>query len=140
MEQPAMNWAAIIVASLIPLITGFYYHPKVMGTFWLKSNGFDPEQMRGGNMGLVFGLTYVLSFMITLFLHANVTGPGQEAAQFGTFHHGVIHGTIITILVVFPILGIISLFEKRGWNWVLVHALYWWLTLSISAGILSAWR
>ncbi len=139
--EPTMNWAAIVAATLVPLLTGFiWYHSKVMGGYWMRANNFTAESLRGGNMALIFGATAVLSFLLAMFVHQNVTGPGQEDARFITFQHGMVHGTALTIMLVLPFIGIIGLFERRGWTWLLVHVGYWWLTLMIMGGVLSLWR
>ena len=57
-----------------------------------------------------------------------------------TFGHGVVHGVVISLLVLLPVLGTMSIFEKRGWNWVFNNLGYWVITLAVMGGILSAWR
>lgn len=40
-----MNWAAIVVAALVPLVMGaLWYNPRVMGNYWLRANNatFEP--------------------------------------------------------------------------------------------------
>ena len=141
MEDFHVNWLAVAAASITPMIVGMiWYHPKVMGTVWMKATGLKEEDMRSGNMGMIYGAALVLAFMLALFLMLNVTGFGQEDVQFQTFKHGLGHGLLLTLLFVLPLVGTNALFEKRGWNWLLVNVGYWWVTLSIALGILSAWR
>ncbi|MBK8193503.1 MAG: DUF1761 domain-containing protein [Lewinellaceae bacterium] len=141
MEDFHVNWLAVAAASITPMIVGMiWYHPKVMGTVWMKATGLKEEDMRAGNMGMIYGAALVLAFMLALFLMLNVTGFGQEDVQFHTFKHGLGHGLMLTLLFVLPLFGTNALFEKRGWNWLLVNVGYWWVTLSIALGILSAWR
>ncbi|MEO6039270.1 MAG: DUF1761 domain-containing protein [Saprospiraceae bacterium] len=136
-----MNWPAIVVATLIPTIVGaIWYNPKVLGNYWLRANNTTAEAMRGGNMPLIYVAALALSFFLAMFVHQNVTGPGQEAERFGTFQHGMVHGTALILFIVLPILGTSALFERRGWNWLLVNVGYWWITLMIMGGILSLWR
>ncbi|HUR31841.1 MAG TPA: DUF1761 domain-containing protein, partial [Saprospiraceae bacterium] len=89
------NWLAVIIAALIPMIVGFiYYHPKVLGKAWMNSLGITEADLKIGNMGLIYGICLVMSFILSFYLLGNVDGPGQEGAQgqFDTFKHGAAHG------------------------------------------------
>ena len=45
-----MNFVAIIVAALIPMIIGFiWYHPKVFGNTWMQVAGMTEEKVKTGN-------------------------------------------------------------------------------------------
>ena len=139
------NFLAVAVAALVPMIMGFtYYHPKVLGGAWMKANGFTLEGMGDPPKPTLYLLALVFSFMLSLWLCGNVAGPGQDHApdghSYATFGHGVVHGVIISLMVLLPVLGTMSIFERRGWSWVFVNLGYWVLTLSIMGGILSAWR
>lgn len=143
--EPHFNWLAIAVAAIIPMITGFiYYHPKVLGGPWMKANGFTLESVGTGPKPILYGVAVLLSFLLATWLSTNVTGPGQDVApdghSYATFQHGMVHGIVASILIVLPILGTLSIFEKKGWNWVFVNTGYWALTLMMMGGLLSAWR
>ena len=59
-----INMWAFPVAALIPLVIGsIWYNPKVFGAAWLKASGLTDEQARGGNMALIFGLSYVFALL-----------------------------------------------------------------------------
>jgi hypothetical protein len=140
-----INFIAVAVAALIPMIVGFvYYHPAVLGGPWMRANGFTLESVGNGPNPILYVVALAFSFLLSMFVCVNVTGPGQDVAPDGhsyvTFQHGVVHGIMISILVVMPILGTMSVFERRGWAWVFTNLGYWMVTLSIMAGILSAWR
>jgi len=145
MEEMHTNWLAIAVSALMPMIIGFiYFHPKVMGGAWMRANGFTLESVGNGPKPILFGVALGLSFLLSMWLRINVTGPEQTTAPDGhsyvTFGHGVAHGVFISLLLLLPILGTMSIFEKRGWNWVFTNLGYWVVTLSVMGGILSAWR
>ena len=152
------------VAALVPLIIGsIWYNPKVFGTAWMKATGLTEEQLKGGNMILIFGITYIMSFMIAFSLSLLVihqTGfmqvlEGQPdikdpnspiglyaadfMAKFGNefryFRHGALHGGITAIGLALPFLSINSLFERKGFKYIAIHAGYWFITLMIMGGI-----
>ncbi len=140
-----INWIAVAVSALVPMILGFvYYHPQVMGGPWMRANGFTLESIGNGPKPVLYLVAVLFSFLLSTFMCVNVTGPGQDVApdghSYATFGHGAMHGLIISLLVVMPILGTMSIFEKRGWNWVFTNWGYWLCTLACMGGILSAWR
>lgn len=143
--EPKLNMMAILVASLIPMIMGFiYYHPKVMGNAWMKANGFTQESLGNGPKPIWYLVSLVLSFLFAVKFALDVTSPGQEVAPDGhsyvTFQHGMAHGIVNTIMIILPIFGTLSIFEKRSWTWAFVNIGYWGLCLIVMQGILSAWR
>ncbi len=140
-----LNFLAIAVAALVPLIVGLvYFHPAVLGGPWMRVNGFTLESIGKGPNPILYVVALGLSFLLSMFVCINVTGPGQDAApdghSYATFGHGTVHGVMISLLVLLPVLGTMSIFEKRGWGWVFTNLGYWMLTLAIMGGILSAWR
>ncbi|MBK6545966.1 MAG: DUF1761 domain-containing protein [Saprospiraceae bacterium] len=143
--EPQANLIAVAVAALVPMIMGFiYYHPKVMGNAWMKANGFTLESIGTGPKPVLYLVALAFSFLLSFRLCIDVIAPGQDVAPDGhsyiTFQHGLAHGAINTIFLLLPVLGTISIFEKRGWNWLFVNLAYWGVTLMIMQGILSAWR
>lgn len=139
------NWLAIVVATFVPMIVGFlYYNPKVLGGAWMRANGFSMDSMKNPPKPVMYVVALLLSFLLAFWMRINVTAPGQQTAPDGhsyvTFQHGIAHGIFITVTVLLPVLGTLSIFERRGWNWVFVNLGYWVITLSIMGGILSAWR
>ena len=65
-----------------------------------------------------------------------VSGDGEFAQLHRSFGHGVVHGIIGSILVALPIISIISLFERRGWKYTLVHFGYWLITMALMGGVI----
>lgn len=140
-----LNWLAVVVAALMPMIVGFvYYHPKVMGNAWMNANGFTLESIGNGPKPILYGVALGLSVLLSMWVAVNVTGPGQDVApdghSYATFGHGAVHAVVNSLFFLLPVLGTQSIFEKRGWNWVFVNLGYWVATLALMGGILSAWR
>ncbi len=162
------NWLAVIVAALVPTAVGFvYYNPKVLGTVWMKAAGVSPDSKEGANMAVIFGVSLVLSFMMSMFVNGtfihqfaiqsllmNEPGFGDPASELGqwytgfmekyggnfrTFTHGIVHGIITGLFFVLPILGTNAMFERKGWKYIAVNVGYWIITLAIMGGILCAW-
>ena len=163
------NWLAVLVAALVPTVIGFvWYHPKVMGTAWMKAADMTEEKMKGANMGLIFGLSFLFSLMLAvevnfLAIHQmNIPGifvgadgaspsPDSEAgkyladfmAKYGSIHrtwsHGIVHGIINALFFALPILATNAMFERKGWKYILVNFGYWLITIAVMCTIVCAW-
>lgn len=163
MEQ--INLYIPFLAALIPLaIGGLYYSPMVFGNAWMKVSGVTEAKIKSGNMMLIFGLTYVFSLIIAGFLmgytihQANIPSLFMDSDRFGvpaaeaeafisdfqakysqlhrTFSHGAVHGFIATLFFALPLIAINALFERRGWKYILLHAGYWAISLTLMGGVI----
>jgi hypothetical protein len=136
-----INWIAFALAVIAQMVVGYvWFLPGVMGKMWARANGATMEDMKPQNMGMTMGFTIFFTLLFTFWLNLNVNGPGQEDARFATFQHGIAHAVALTLFIVLPMFGTPALYEKRGWNWVLVHAGYWFARMAVAAGILSLMR
>ncbi|HFA48320.1 MAG TPA: DUF1761 domain-containing protein [Bacteroidetes bacterium] len=164
------NWLAILVAALVPTIIGFvWYNPMVLGKAWMKASGMTEEKIKGGNMAVIFGVSFLFSFMIAMSLtestvHQNnvpgvfMSGSGELPAAgteeavlienfttgkysklHRTFSHGAFHGAIVGIFFALPLLGIVALFERKSFKYIFINAGYWILTLALMGGIICSW-
>jgi hypothetical protein len=164
---PNPNMLLAAGTALIPLLLGFiWYNPKVFGKPWMTAAGLTPDSAKGMNMVVVFGLTYVFGFFLSMFLHfwsihqfafsslmqpeLHYTNPaGFEEAiknaalisehKFRTFRHGAVHGLIMSVMVALPLTAIGALFERRGWKYILINWGYWAVNLTLMAGIICQW-
>ena len=158
-----LNIYAIILAAVSALVIGFiWYHPKVFGNLWMQAANLTEEQIKGANMGKIFGLALLFAFMLALMLEGIVIhqaaalslaeGDSSVALQsysdfmsdygnhFRTFKHGVLHGVIAGIFIALPILGTNALFERKSAKYIFINAGYWIVTLGIMGGIICAWK
>ncbi len=160
------NFYMLFVTALIPMFVGaIYYSDALLGKSWKATNGFTDEFLAKGNMPLILGVSYIFSLFITLNLYGMVIhqmhifqvmlppGGAEWSAelktqyhslmsQFGenyrSFGHGAFHGVILALLFVMPLIGINSLFERRGWKYILIHGGYWLITLVLMGGVLCS--
>jgi len=162
------NFLFILLAVLIPVVIGFiYYHPKLVGTAWIKTTGLTEEKMKDGNMAIILGVSLLLSFLIStvmaifsthqtdLFSLFNGNDDLKDASseisvavnrvlelagdKYLTFKHGAAHGMLMSIFLVFPVMAIKNLFERRPFKLTLINSIYWMITLTLMAGVLCQW-
>ena len=167
MDQKLMvNLAAALVPVLLGFI---WYAPFVFGNILKKANGnADKPAQSAGRMGLGLLFTFAGSYYIashvlgSIVIHQHglygmlagnpdVHTPGTElyntvqglmdkyGNNYRTFKHGALHGSFTGLYLVFPILGIIAIFEPKSIAWVVIHSLYWIACLAIMGGIICAY-
>lgn len=158
-----INFIAILVAAIIPLIIGFiWYNPKTFGKAWIRESGLTAESLKGGNLLAIFVLTFIFSFFIVFilqFLTIHQTGalgmiggdPNQALPSytafmsdygmaFRTFKHGALHGFMAGAFFIFPVLAINALFERRSWKYIFINSGYWVVCTTIMGGIVCSWN
>ena len=133
-----INWWSILLSSLTPFVIGYiYYHRLIFGKPWMNSIGMTEEKARQANIPLVFGLSFIMAFLISFYLINFNNGSGQEG-EFDNFGHGAIHGAFLSIFFIIPVFVMNGLFEQKSWKNMLLNAGYWLMTLSVMGGILDA--
>ena len=159
------NFLILLLAALVPMVMGFiWYNPKVMGTAWMNATGLTDEKMKGANMPVIFGVSFLLSFFLAFGLQfivihqwgvasalstdPSITDPTSELGgyfanfmakygnNFRTFKHGALHGTMTGILMALPILGTNALFERKGFKYIMINVGYWTITMALMGGII----
>jgi hypothetical protein len=158
------NIIAMFVAAIATLLVGFiWYSDKVFGNVWMREAGLNKEDLQKGNMLKIFGFTYFFSLMITmvvqqLVIHqmgalGMVGGPGElekalpsfnafmtdYGTAFRSFKHGALHGFGAGLFLIFPVVAINGLFERKSWKYIFIHAGYWMVTLIIMGAIICGW-
>lgn len=155
-----MNYLILLIAAIIPMIIGFiWYNPKVFGNAWMKAADMSEEKMKGANMGLIFGLSYLFSVILAsalmgIVIHQwgvfSLVGGNPEAlttgvaadfmAEYGTnfrtFKHGLLHGVIAGFTIALPILGTNAMFERKGFKYIAVNVGYWVVTMGLMGGVI----
>ena len=159
------NLLVLAISALIPLVIGaVWYNPKVLGTAWMKESGVTEETMKGANMAVIFGLSFLFSVMLATAINGivihqngifslliNEVGFGEEGSDimkylndfmtnygtnFRTFKHGAFHGILTGIFVALPILGINALFERKSAKYIAINVGYWTVCLALMGGVI----
>ncbi|CAM1349563.1 DUF1761 domain-containing protein [Tenacibaculum insulae] len=161
------NFLMCALAAVVPMIIGFVWYGPLFGKAWMKEMGFTEESLKGGNMALIFGLSYVCSFLIAFVLQTLVIhqwgafsslmgepgfaeGSGEAYTyfenfissygdRFRTFKHGALHGAMIGLLLVGSVITTKSLFERKSFKYIAINTGYWVVSLAIMGGILCQW-
>jgi len=158
-----INFFALLLAALSTLVVGFiWYNPKVFGTIWMKEAHLTEEQVKTGNMAVIFGMAIVYAFFISFILQMltihqfgalgmiggdpTVAKPSYQAfmADYGeafrTFKHGMLHGFFSGLFFALPVVGTGALFERRSWKYTLIAGGFWVVSCMIMGGIICAMK
>ncbi|MFT5848378.1 MAG: hypothetical protein ACJARX_002176 [Psychroserpens sp.] len=154
------NYLAIVVAAVVPMVLGFvWYNPKVFGITWMREAEMTEVKMKGGNMAIIFGVSFLLALLLAFFSNflvvhelgvlglteGNLEGATTQAfleefeGSWRTFKHGALHGAIAGVMFALPIIGINSLFERKSFKYIAINAGYWIVCLTIMGSIISGW-
>ena len=128
----SINYFAVLVSALSAFIIGGLWYSVLFAKSWMVENGFDEEKLKNGNMGLIFGGSFIfssiISFVLVLFL-----GPERDAL------FGATAGFMVALFWVATAMGITYLFERKSLKLFLINAGYHVITFTIMGVILGAW-
>lgn len=129
-----LNYLALFVAALSTfLIGGLWYSPAVFGKAWMRENGFKEEDMKGGNMVKIFGLSFLLAVISAVNL-AMFMGPENDPTM------GALWGFLAGTGWVATFVGTHYLFERKSFTLFLINAGYSVVALTIMGIIIAAWK
>jgi Protein of unknown function (DUF1761) len=134
MNMHTLNiWAILVAAISAFVLGGLWYSPAVFGKAWQRANGFG-ETPPATNMGKVFGISFILTLVMSINLAMYLNAPGTTTA------FGAAAGFAAGFGWVAMGIGIVSLFERRPWSYVFINGGYLTVALTIMGAILGAWR
>lgn len=135
MDLGSINWLAVIAAALANfVIGGLWYSPALFGAVWMRANGFTEADMKRGSPAVIFGLSFVLCLVMAANLAAFLAAPDT------TVGFAVAAGLAAGLGWAAMGLGVVALFERRPWSYLLVNGGYLTISFAVMGLILGAWR
>ncbi|HLA71864.1 MAG TPA: DUF1761 domain-containing protein [Steroidobacteraceae bacterium] len=129
--MPEVNWIAIIVAAVACFLLGsLWYSPVLFGKAWQREAGLTDEQLKTGNMPVIFGTTLFLA-LLAAWNFANFLGP-RPSVIFGSAV-----GFSAGLLWVAGSFGINYLFERRSFKLFCINGGYHTLQFTIIGTVLA---
>lgn len=136
MEQVAVNWLAVLAASIVGFAVGGLWYGPLFGNAWMRSIGMNPEVAKNApKTGLVriFSITFVLQFIMAVCL-AFFIGNAATAMD------GLLYGFLTGLPWVAFALTVNALYEQKPASYIFINGAYWTLTFSLMGVILGAWQ
>lgn len=132
--MPAINWFAVIAAALSMFVLGaLWYSPLLFVKPWIRAAGLDVDVEKRGNFAVILATSFVLTLVMATNLAFFVAGVPDLVAVVG---YSVAAGFGWAALS----LWVISLFERRPFNYVLINGGYLTVGFVIMGLILGLWR
>jgi len=135
MDFSTLNWLAIMVSTVAFFGLGaIWYSPFVLGRIWMKETGISEDSAKKANMAKIMGLTALFSFIMALNLALFMNSPeigAKEGAMYGLFTG---FGWIAMAIFV------TGQYEFRSTRYMLIHAGYNIVGLTLMGVILGAWK
>ncbi|MBK9176856.1 MAG: DUF1761 domain-containing protein [Flavobacteriales bacterium] len=138
MDFSNVNFFAVAVATVCAFFLGFVWYSFLFGKRWMKELGFTEEELKkGANMGMIFGSTLLLTFVMALGLA--MLWYAEDPAKL-TWSVGLLHGLFIGICFVATSTGINYLYQRKSMVLWAIDAGYQVCFLALQGAILGAWH
>lgn len=126
-------WAILVAAISAFFVGGLWYSPFMFGRLWKKANHFGTDEPPAAT-GKIFAVSFVLSLVMAVNLAMFLNDPKTTLAW------GATAGFLAGFGWVAMGIGIVSLFERRSWTYVIVNGGYLTVALVLMGAILGGWR
>jgi hypothetical protein len=127
-----LNYWAVLLAAISAFVVGGIWY-KVFAGPWKKANSFSGEPPAASPVK-IFGISFLLSLVMSLNLAEFLDSPNTTAAW------GATAGFLAGFGWCFMGIGIIALFERKPWSYVLINGGYLTVALTVMGLVLGAWR
>jgi hypothetical protein len=128
------NWIAVAVAGVSAFVLGgVWYSPALFGNAWMKENNFTAEQVKAGNKGKIFGISLLLTLVMSANLAMYLNAPNID------FKLGLLYG-LLAGLWVFCGIAMVALFELKSWRYIFINGGYCFIALGLMGAIIGVWR
>jgi hypothetical protein len=143
MDIGAVNWWAVVACVIVSMIVGsIWYNPKTFFPIWWKGIGKSAGDSPGsvGNMGMIWGLTVLSSFVQAVFMSLMVSAMGGMTPGGATLVTGASAGAILWLGFVAPTNLVNKIFAGHGLKVWGIEAGNHLVNFVLMGAILGAWR
>lgn len=134
MDLFAVNWIAVFLAAAAGFVVGGIWYGPIMGKKWMGAVGLSEDQIKEGNMGLIYGGAFAFSLLASWTLAHTFASYSIELSVWVKIltAFGVALGFIV------PALGTNYLFSQKSKTLFFIDAGYW-LLFYIAMGVVHAY-
>ncbi len=135
MENLYINHLAVFVCAVLSLVLGgLWWSPLLFQKAWQRETGLSDEQLSKVNPLKIFGLSFLLAWIISYNLAFFLGNHGT------TWRWGVAAGLLAGVGWVVAQFIIIALFEQRTWKHIAINGGYITLYFAVIGFVLGIWR
>ena len=132
-----VNWLAIVLAAACGFIVGGIWYGPVMGKKWMGAVGLTEDQIKEGNMGLIYGGAFAFSLVASWTLAHTFGSYADYGAELSVFAK-IMTAFGVAIGFIIPALGTNYLFSQKSKALFFIDAGYW-ILFYIAMGTVHAY-
>lgn len=136
---PEISYLAVAGAVVASMVVGFvYYHPKVMGSRWMRAIGHDEESVAAGAGSWVYGVVVLASF-VTAWVLAGATWLSHEFYGGSFLVNALVTGVVLWLGFTAARVVVHDGFDPRGFRvtpYTLLNGLVTVLAMALVIGLL----
>jgi len=138
MDYPFINiWAVLVSALAFWALGALWYSPVLFGKRWQKELKLTDYELKNANMGLIFGLSFLLMLFMVWALNFVINShKAEEVSLMSGLWYGVFTGFFFSMMTT----GINYLYQRKSIVLWLIDGIYVVLGLGIAGMILGSWR
>ena len=129
-----VSWLAVLLGALAGFAVGGIWYGPIMGKRWMGAVGLSEEQIKGGNMPLIYGLAFVFSLIASWTLAHTFATYGRDLS----FDIKVLTAFGVALGFIVPAIGTNYLFSQKSKALFFIDAAYW-LLFYTAMGLVHAW-
>ena len=136
MADVAINWLAVLLATVVCFVLGALWFGPLFGKPWMRSLGMDPAAMKQTppkGLGRILGISFVLEWVMAMCL-AYFIGSETDAV------HGALYGFLTGLPWVAFAITVNSLYESKPMAYIFITGGYWTVSFTLMGLILGAWH
>ncbi len=133
MQDVDLNWFAIIVAALVPMVLGaLWYSPLLFAEPWLRAAGRTREELTGAGLGYALS---AIAALVTSYALARVI----RWAEVDDLWNGALVGGLVWVGFVATVLAVTMYFNGQPRTLWLINAGYQLVAIVLMGAIHGAW-
>jgi hypothetical protein len=133
MQDVDLNWIAIIVVAIVPMLLGaLWYSPVLFAEQWMRAVGRSREELTGASLGYVLS---AVAALVTSYALARI----MRWAEVDDLWNGVLVGALVWVGFVATVLAVTTYFGGRPRQLWLINAGYQLVALVLMGAIHGVW-
>ena len=125
----------MIICGIANLLLGaIWYSPAMFYKTWKKESHLSDEQLKASNPARIYGISFILSILISYNMAFFLADPGTTMAW------GTTAGFLTGLGFCALIFAVVGLFELRSWKYIAINGGYMIVYFTLIGFILGSWR
>lgn len=132
-----LNWLGVVLAALAGFVVGGIWYGPVMGKKWMGAVGLTEDQIKQGDMKLIYGGAFLFSLLASWAL-AHTFGSYADFGADLSVRAKVMTAFGVALGFIVPAIGTNYLFSQKSKTLFFIDAGYW-LLFYIAMGLVHAY-